>query len=59
MINVLLYEISQQEGYSLEKLVDSFMQMGNDDVQGIIVREYDEFLKASYWRRKLRKRKEI
>ena len=58
MINVILYEISQQEGYSLEKLVDSFMQMGNDDVQGIIVREYDEFfLKASYWRRKLRKEK--
>ena len=56
MINVILYDIRQQEGYSLNKLVDSIVQLGQDDTQGIIVHECDEiFLKASYWRKRIRK----
>lgn len=56
MTNVILYEIRQQEGYSLGRLVDAFVQGKEDDTQGIIVHEYDEyFLKATFWKRKLRR----
>ena len=40
MLSIILYEIRQQKGYSLIRLVDSFMKMEENDNQGIIVHEY-------------------
>lgn len=58
MLSIILYEIRQQKGYSLIRLVDSFMKMEENDNQGIIVHEYnDDFLKASYWRKRIRREK--
>lgn len=36
MLSIILYEIRQQKGYSLIRLVDSFMKMEENDNQGII-----------------------
>lgn len=56
MANLILYDFIQSEEYTLKKLVDDFGEKIQDGFQGVIFHEYDnEFLKATYWQRKMRK----
>lgn len=56
MINVILYEITQKDGYNLKNLVSDLYNNFGDDTQGVIIHEYDEeFLKATYWKKMLKK----
>lgn len=56
MTNVILYEFIQKEGYSLRKLVDGLLETMHDESQGTIIHEYgDDFLKATYWKKRKRR----
>ena len=56
MTNVILYEFIQKDGYCMEDLVNSFSQIVPEDVQGVIVHEYDDkFLKATYWKKAIKR----
>lgn len=56
MTNVIIFDIVQKEGYHLQKLVDDFENYLQDSTHGIIINEYNEnFLKATYWYKKMQK----
>lgn len=56
MTNVIIYDFIPQKEYNLQKLVEAFESNLQDDTQGIIINEYnDNFLKATYWKRKIQR----
>lgn len=56
MANLILYDFVQSREYTLIQLVNDYGERIQDDFQGVLFREYDnEFLKATYWQRKMRK----
>lgn len=56
MINVIIYDFTQKNKYPLQKLVDDFENKIQDEMQGIIIKEYDEkFLKARFWQKRMQK----
>lgn len=56
MTNMMLYQIKSKENVDLSQLAKRIKDTVNDDVQGVIVREYDDsFLKATYWKKKKRR----
>ena len=57
MVNVIMFDFIQKEGYHLQNLIDAFETHHLcDNTQGIIINEYSEtFLKATYWHKKMRK----
>lgn len=56
MTNMMLYQIKSKGSINLLQLVERMEVSVNDDMQGIIIREYDDgFLKATYWKKKIRR----
>ena len=56
MTNMMLYQIKSKENVDLSQLAEHIKDTVNDEVQGVIVREYDDsFLKATYWKKKIRR----
>ena len=52
----MLYQMKSKGSINLSQLVERIKVTVNDDVQGIIIREYDDgFLKATYWKKKIRR----
>lgn len=56
MVNVIFYEIIQRNEYNLQKLVDCLSNYFQDNMQGLIINDYDDFfLNATYWYKKKQK----
>ena len=56
MANLILYDFIQIKEYTLKKFVDDYEKKMQDTFQGVIFHEYDNnFLNATYWKRKVRK----
>lgn len=56
MTNMMLYQIKSKGSVNILQLVERIKITVNDDVQGIIIHEYNEgFLKATYWKKKIRR----